>query len=336
MKNKLSEEEINRIKGALFGFFVGDALGVPVEFKSRFYLKENPITKMEEFGTHNQEKGTWSDDTSMVLATMDSIINKGEVDKEDIMNNFVKWYDKGDYTPNGKLFDIGGTTASAIEKYKEDHEINFCGRDDFNSNGNGGLMRILPLPLFFHYQKEIMEEGIFLEQTDEVNSLTHNHYISTVASMFYAYYIHLLLSNKDRYEAYQETSKYMIRLYSLGSDEESLFDLKGTKEVYERLLYNDITKLEEYDIRSTGFVVDTLEAVMYSYLTTTNFKDAILNAVNLGNDTDTIGALTGALAGLEYGYNSIPKDWINDLKRLDYLNQLVNDFIRRIEEVKDI
>ena len=117
-KTELSDND--SIKGALFGFFVGDALGVPVEFVDRETLRKNKIKDMEEYGTHNQPKGTWSDDSSMILATMDSIINEKKINYFDIMNKFNEWYIKGKYTPFDNVFDIGNATAAALSKYKKD------------------------------------------------------------------------------------------------------------------------------------------------------------------------------------------------------------------------
>ena len=112
-RKKKKTDDYNRIKASFFGFFVGDALGVPVEFQSRKSLKNNRVESMLEFGTHYQPAGTWSDDSSMVLATTDSLITKRKIDYYDIMNNFLKWYKEGEYTPNGKVFDIGNATSSA-------------------------------------------------------------------------------------------------------------------------------------------------------------------------------------------------------------------------------
>ena len=138
------------IKNGIIGFVVGDVLGVPVEFMAREELRKNPVVNLREYGTHNQPLGSWSDDTSMTLATMDSIIHKEEIDTTDIGNRFLYWYRKNEYTPLGKVFDIGRTTIQALVKYElKLDEVKNCGEDDEYSNGNGSLMRMIPIALLY-------------------------------------------------------------------------------------------------------------------------------------------------------------------------------------------
>lgn len=128
----------------VFGAVVGDALGVPVEFKASETLAADPVVGMREFGSHNQPKGTWSDDSSMMLATLDSIRIKGKIDYKDIMDRFKAWAMDGAYTPFDKVFDIGIATSNAISRYVNGEEALKCGGTAEKDNGNGSLMRILP------------------------------------------------------------------------------------------------------------------------------------------------------------------------------------------------
>ena len=143
--------KMNIIRDSVYGFAVGDALGVPVEFKSRNELKKFPVIGMSGYGTHQMPKGCWSDDTSMILATMDSIIEKNNIDYEDIMFKFCEWYRYGKYTANGVFFDIGIATSQSLNKYIAGISPIYCGQSDERSNGNGSLMRILPIVLYSYY-----------------------------------------------------------------------------------------------------------------------------------------------------------------------------------------
>ena len=325
--NVMGENE--RIKGALFGFFVGDALGVPVEFVERDELKKNKVTKMLEYGTHNQPIGTWSDDSSMVIATIDSLINNRGINYVDIMDNFLKWYKEKDYTPNGKVFDIGNATLSALLKYKNDKTTFICGLNDIYANGNGSLMRILPVSLYLHYTDDLMFDVI-----SNISSMTHAHIYSVFSCIIYTVLINEYLKESDLKKAYSNMQEIIKNILE-DNNNNKLGDLEDLKHRFNRIIYNDISNLDEKDIKSSGFVIDSLEASIWCLLNTDNYKDAVLKAVNLGNDTDTIGALTGGLAGLVYGYNNIPDDWIDKLKRKEYLEDLVDKFNQLIIKKKE-
>ncbi len=325
-KNLNKIEEKDRIKGSLFGFFVGDALGVPVEFIKRNELKKNKVTKMLEYGTHNQEMGTWSDDSSMVIATIDSLNNNKGINYNDIMNNFIKWYKKGEYTPNGIVFDIGNATSFALSKYNNTSFL--CGSNDVNSNGNGSLMRILPISIYLHYTNDPMFDVV-----NNISSMTHAHIYSVLSCIIYSVLINEYLKLLDIKKAYSNM-QHIIKGILENDSNRVLGDLSDLKNKFNRLIYSDIKVLNENEIKSSGFVIDSLEASIWCLLNTDNYKDAVLKAVNLGDDTDTIGALTGALAGLVYGYNSIPNEWIDVLKQKAYLTSLVDRFNEVIDEIK--
>lgn len=326
-KNTMINEN-ERINGALFGFFVGDALGVPVEFIGRDDLKKNKVTKMLEYGTHNQPIGTWSDDSSMIIATIDSLINNKGINYNDIMNNFLKWYKEAEYTPNGKVFDIGNATSSALLKYKNDSTNFICGSSEVYSNGNGSLMRILPISLYLHYTDDPMFDVI-----NNISSMTHAHIYSVFSCVIYSILINEYLKEYDLKKAYLNMQQ-IIKSILEDNNNKVLGDLNDLKEKFNRIIYNDISIINENDIKSSGFVIDSLEASIWCVLNAKSYKESVLKAVNLGDDTDTVGALTGGLAGLVYGYNNIPEKWINVLKRKDYLKDLVDKFNKLINDLK--
>ena len=336
-KNRKEISIQDRIKGSLYGFLVGDALGVPVEFVSRDKLKIKPVKDMLGFGTHNQPKGTWSDDSSMILATIDSMYNNQDnflsdkiINYNDLMDRFLNWKLKSDYTPHGKLFDIGNSTSAALSKYQNDKNNVFCGADNINSNGNGSLMRILPISLCTYFCKHESYAGTLYVDNYEVikniSSLTHSHVLSVMSCYIYSYLINSYLMTININKAYERTREH-FKLVFEGKINKDYGNIIDNKKYFNRLIYNDISTLTKEDIKSSGFVVDTLEASIWCVLTSNNYKDAVLKAVNLGDDTDTVGALTGALAGLIYGINDIPTNWLNRLQRKDYLDEMVNKYL---------
>ena len=334
-------DENEQIRGSLYGFFVGDALGVPVEFVGRTSLKNNPIKDMEEYGTHNQPKGTWSDDSSMVLATIDSMYNNKEIflqneifNYDDLMNRYSMWKNQAEYTPNQKVFDIGITTSDAISKYETNKSNVFCGSDSFNANGNGSLMRIIPLAL---YTKWCISEGYTIKLLNDnydvikkFSSLTHAHTLSIMSCYIYNFFVSNYIVLRDLNKTYIKTQKHFQDIFD-GKIQKDYGDLELCKKYFDRLIYKDISKLKEDDIKSSGFVVDSLEASIWCVMTSNSFEESVLKAVNLGDDTDTIGALTGALAGLVYGSIGIPKKWIDSLQRKEYLDDMINKYIELIQ-----
>lgn len=224
---------------------------------------------MTGYGTYNQPEGTWSDDSSMTLATCDSIRrHDGQVDPADIFQGFERWYYDGAYTPFGRSFDVGHGTSLAIQQKK--------GQSDFYSNGNGSLMRILPLA-FTEADDQLIEE---------VSALTHAHAISRQACVIYIQVARTLLEGRPYSLDYPEPFQRLKTLKSLSEDE----------------------------IKSSGYVVDSLEAALWCLLTTKNYSDCVLKAVKLGDDTDSIAAIAGGLAGIVYGFDSIPVEWIKALQ----------------------
>lgn len=306
----------------MLGLVVGDALGVPVEFKSRAELKANPVTDMIGYGTHNQPAGTWSDDSSMVMATLEwlSEMENNKPNYTLLMDKFSNWLLYGDYTPYGNTIDCGISTSRAIMNYGRGMDPLNCGGQSDYDNGNGSLMRILPAALW--KSAELAGEEVYgADFIFNVSAVTHAHVRSKIGCLIYSKLIADLLYNKndDKFDAVQSS------LHRCKSYLETIDDKQTSYEIgkYARLWDLDTFKnLDEEVVKSTGYVVDTLEAAIWCFLNTDNYKDCVLKAINLGDDTDTVGADAGGIAGLYYGMEEIPVGWIELLPKKEWVIEL--------------
>ena len=297
-KNSLRKKSI----GGIVGVAVGDALGVPVEFMSRSVLKADQVTDMLGHGTHNQPKGTWSDDSSLTFCLVESLCSG--FDLQDIGRHFVRWVDEGYWTPYGNVFDIGNVTSQAISKLRTGITPTQAGGAHERSNGNGSLMRILPVALYFANS----EAEELLTATHEVSCLTHAHPRSQMACGFYNMMIVELLKGKSQQGAYFCAVESFVDAYNTPSFSSELSH-------FHRLLQMQIHEEPEDTVNSSGYVVHTLESSMWAFLRSSSFDEAVLSAINLGEDTDTTGAVAGGLAGVYYGLDAIPGKWVEALAR---------------------
>ena len=298
------------IKSVLFGVAVGDAVGVPFEFNSRIYMDRKPAKDMVGFGTYNQAPGTFSDDSSLTFCLAEALTSP--LDMKELANNFINWSEEGFWSARGDVFDIGIATEEAIGNLIDGVLPHLSGGDDEYSNGNGSLMRIAPL-LFYIADKQIEER---FEITQQVSSITHRHIRSVIACFYYLEFAKQLMEGRSKFEAYQITKdvvKSHLGLISAPVNEISHFD---------RLLNQDIYIESKDSIKSSGYVIHTLEASIWCLLNTDSYETAILQAVNLGEDTDTTAAVTGGLAGLLYGFEGIPENWINQLAKKNEIEDL--------------
>jgi len=316
--NKYFMNLTEKIKAAIFGVAVGDALGVPVEFNSRTRLMLNPVMDMRGNGTHNQPAGTWSDDSSLTFCLAEMLSDEYNLHK--LANRFVNWRHHGYWTPHGRVFDIGIATAAAIDNLSTGRSPILAGGRDEMDNGNGSLMRILPLAF---YSKDMLVADRF-EKVQEISSLTHGHIRSVMACFIYLELALQLLNGREKMEAFTAMQEIVNNFFN---QQGNIPAIEANK--FSRLLQpagnhqsKPIYKCVEDEIASSGYVVSTLEAACWSFLTTGNYKDAVLTAINLGADTDTTGAVTGGLAGLYYGFNSIPDQWVRAIARTEDINDL--------------
>ncbi len=305
------------VRSGLFGLAIGDALGVPVEFTSREKLKESPVTEMRGNGTHHQPKGTWSDDTSMALCLAESLAAE-DIDYDDIMNKFCDWWIRGDYTPHGYAFDIGGATGRALSRYREGTAPMLCGGNAERDNGNGALMRILPAAYLVYGLS--LERG--MDIVHNLTALTHAHPRTLIASGIYIRICTALLGRKGPANAVARALAECRDYYQASPYEAEL-------KHFDRLM-NGIAHVPVEDIRSTGYVVDTLEAAVWCLLKTRSYRDCVLCAVNLGEDTDTVAAVAGGMAGIYYGMRGIPTEWMQSLARPDIIEKVCGSLQRKI------
>lgn len=305
--------EKETIYSGIFGLVVADALGVPVEFQDRSYLQKNPITDMIGYGTYNQPPGTWSDDSSLTFALLDSL-SRG-YDLTDIAKQFVRWYAGKEFTPLGEVFDIGNTTVKAMRNLMNGVSPKESGAKGDSENGNGSLMRILPLT-FYIYKKKLSEKENF-QKIKEVSSITHAHPYSVLSCYIYIDFCLHLLNKKTIQESHElliaQKDKY-LQTYG-----------KPIFQIFDRIFHKDFSKLPEKEIKSDGFVIHSLEASIWCLLNTQTYSEAILRAINLGSDTDTTGAITGGPAGIAYGFHNIPKKWINSLQKKEFIYKLCDN-----------
>ncbi|WGD33553.1 ADP-ribosylglycohydrolase family protein [Olleya sp. YS] len=309
------------IKNIFLGLSLADALGVPVEFKSREYLKQNPVKEMIGFGTHHQPAGTWSDDSSLTFCMAESLV-KG-YNLKNIAANFIKWKNAQIWTPHGHVFDIGIQTRRSIDTLQnimqsEDYEALGLLKyePDEYTNGNGSLMRILPL--VFHIKGKPIKQQF--DCVWEVSALTHGHIRSAISCLIYLKFAEYLMKNFSIKEAYVAMQKDIKQFFV---DEDIL-----SSEInhFKRLINNDISLLNETDIKSDGYVISTLEASFWCLLKTNSYLDVVFKAINLGDDTDTTATVVGGIAGLVYGLETIPNQWIDSLARKNDIINLCEAF----------
>ena len=317
----------NIVKAGIFGVCVGDALGVPVEFRSRDQLKRSPVTKMRALGTHHQPLGTWSDDGSLTLCLADSLYSG--YDLEDIALKFLQWYNGEIWTPHGRVFDIGIATSQAIHRISKGTSPTLCGGTSEFDNGNGSLMRILPL-LF--YIKDFTIEKRF-DTVKDVSSITHGHIRSVLACFIYLEFVLEILKGKDKWESYSTMQKKVRNFLDHNpvcsqNEMDKFHRILGLK-VGEYDLA-PLHTLKEEEISSSGYVLSSLEASIWCFLNSASYAEAVLKAVNLGEDTDTTGAITGGIAGIYYGFENIPKEWVAELVRKDDIENLCNKLEQKL------
>jgi ADP-ribosylglycohydrolase len=301
----------DRVLGGLWGAVVGDALGVPVEFKSREEVRLNPVADMLGLGTHNQQAGTWSDDSSLLLCTVQSLLSQ-EFDTTDMGHKFLEWYREELWTPWGRVFDVGVATSHALSRIATGTLAEVAGGDGQYSNGNGSLMRILPIALRFAKTRT----DALLDRIHRASAITHRHPRSCMACGLYALVVVELLAGIPAEDAFQKGLNNFRAYYSTDRP------WSGELDYFQLLLAGDLAERPESEIDSSGYVIHTLTASLWCLLTTNNYEECVLKAVNLGGDTDTTGCVAGGLAGVTYGQGEVPARWINKLARKAELEAL--------------
>ena len=325
---KTMEQIETLCRNLIYGVAVGDAMGFPVQFYKREQVKKFNITKMMAHFGGQIPAGTWSDDTSLTIALADALCDCDEIDYEKIMRNFYLWISEGKFTPYFKAFDIGPTCFKALMCYRGGDEPLLCGGNSELDNGNGSLMRISPLVIYIKNQlgDDAFDHKKTFEIIHNVSRLTHAHQIALVGCDIYIALLFYILKGTEKKLALKIALDKVKCFVTRNKD----FEYGFSK--YQRLFDDNFSCLPETEICSKGYVVYTLEAALWCFLSTDSYRECILKAVNLGNDTDTIGAVAGAMAGLYYAGQkdkSISEDLITDLQGKDLLNNVVEKLVNK-------
>ena len=285
---------------------IGDALGVPVQFKDRAALLNKPVDQMIGHGSFDLPKGTWSDDTSLTLAALSSL--SFGFNMHDMMMRFAQWYDFGQYTPFGRAFDIGRTTQAAILRFKHGTEPTKCGGNKESDNGNGALMRMMPLAFYMLSQNTPYKfNSVTANLCEQYTSITHRHPRALIASAIMANVTATIILNPNKYamlRAIREVLEYYRNIPSFA----------GEIKLFEKFDDPNHYRTENGEVRSSGYVIDTLDSVFWCLMNSEKYNSAVKKAVNMGNDSDTIASITSMLSSMLYAPVSFPHEWLNALK----------------------
>lgn len=288
----------SRARGALLGLAVGDAIGTTVEFKPRGSFK--PLTDMVGGGPFGLEPGQFTDDTSMALCLASSLIDNG-FDLNDQMQRYTRWANEGYMSSNGRCFDIGIATRGALQRFQR-HGNPLAGSTDPNSAGNGCLMRLAPVPIRYANQPKLA-----VEYSEEQAKTTHQAPECLAASRLFGELLVRALQGQSKEQVLAQpvlSAKLPTKLDLIG---------RGS------YLNND-----RQAIRGTGYVVDSLEATLWCFAQTSNFRDCVLMAANLGDDADTTAAQAGQIAGAFYGESAIPPSWLDKLTMMTEIREMAD------------
>lgn len=277
-----------RATGALLGLAIGDALGTTLEFSARDSRPR--LTGMEGGGPFRLEPGQWTDDTSMALALADSLIICDGLDEQDLMTRFVSWMDEGAYSSNGRCFDIGNTVRGALTRFKQTGNP-IAGSTDPQSAGNGSLMRLAPVAIRYWDDEKARRDAAARQ-----SRTTHGASEAVDACVAFAEMLADAIADKPRSEVLRNRVGEPPFAGQISD-----------------IIAGSWRGKPRSEIKSSGYVAHSLEAAIWCVARTGSFAEAVLLAANLGDDADTVAAITGQLAGAIYGYQAIPRPWLGTL-----------------------
>lgn len=286
---------LERYRGCMLGLAVGDALGTTLEFKVPGSFK--PIDDMVGGGPFCLEPGQWTDDTSMALCLAESLIEQKGFDPVDQLQKYLAWYKNGHLSSTGKCFDIGNTVRDALHRFERTQEP-YCGSTEPNSAGNGSIMRLAPVPLF--YAKTPREA---IERSGESSRTTHAVPEAVDACRYFGALIVGAVHGATKDEI---LSNYF-------APDKGIWDKEPLNPKIDEIAAGSFKINNPPLIQGTGYVVRSLEAALWAFFNSSTFKEGALLAVNLGDDADTTGAVYGQLAGAYYGESGIPEEWLSKL-----------------------
>lgn len=314
---------MNHFRNGILGLAVGDALGVPYENFERAALAEQPVTGMTGYGAHRQPEGSWSDDTSMTLCAADSLCRG--FDLHDMMKKFSAWKNRRRYTATGVVFDVGRTCRKAIDNFDLGLDPESCGTRGEMGNGNGALMRILPVSLWCILQPEAQSrtDEQLLAPVHASAEITHAHARGLICCGLYTLFLDEWLKRADD----DRPADAAARAYARGLRTYQSMHGDFEKEISSGIfLHPDaLAALPESSIGSGGYVMDSFNAAFWCLFNTDSYAECALRAVNLGGDTDTTAAIAGSLAGVVYGEESIPTPWLEALKNRELVERIADN-----------
>jgi ADP-ribosyl-[dinitrogen reductase] hydrolase len=295
----------NRYRGALLGLAVGDALGTTLEFKPPGTFA--PLADMIGGGPFHLQPGEWTDDTSMALCLAESLIEKRGFDAKDQMDRYCLWYERGHLSSTGRCFDIGNTVRNALETYRRTSNP-FSGSESPDTAGNGSLMRLAPVPLFF-----ASDPKQAIHYAGESSRTTHATKAAVDACRYFAGLLVGALCGEPKAE--------LLSPYFNPGDNPGFWNENGLDSKIAAIAAGSFKRKNPPEIRGTGYVVESLEAALWAFDRSDSFRDGALLAVNLGDDADTTGAIYGQIAGAFYGAEQIPAEWRAKLTMHDLLQE---------------
>ena len=302
----MTKNTINKLQGAFIGLAIGDAFGTTLEFAER---DEYPkLTTIVGGGPFNLKPGQWTDDTSMALCLAESLIDCKGFNPIDQLERYSKWYRFGYNSSTGICFDIGNTTREAIERFEETNEA-YCGSTHHRTAGNGSIMRLAPIAIkYWQNTNELIKYAALSSKT------THAAKEAVQASVVLALFLQGIFQAKHKDELFStEFAKSII----------SKIDDISPK--LEAVVLGSYKIKSRNEISSSGYVIDTLEAALWSFYNGKTFSEVIILAVNLAEDADTVGAVTGQIAGAYYGYGKEMKKWAENIYKKDEIISIVNN-----------
>jgi len=306
----------SRLAGGVWGALVGDALGVPYEFRSPDSLGPEWI-RMIGGGTHDQPAGTWSDDGALTLALLDSLLSVG-FDPADQARRYLAWYEDGAYTPDGDgLFDVGGTTRVALERIRAGTPAESAGGTDERANGNGSLMRTLPIALV----GRDLDDATLIEQAHRASAVTHAHPQSQVACAAYVLIAARLLHGATERDGLPAAVLARLRAAYQASG------LEGHLAALDVLL--------RWPTRGGhGYVIDSFWSAWDAFAGAADHQETVVRAIRYGTDTDTTACIAGGLAGVSFGLESIPPEWLSAVRGQDLVEPLIEPLVAGVPEVE--
>ena len=299
-------ELIERYRGSLFGLAIGDAVGAPVEFQEAGSFE--PVEDMTGGGVFRLRPGDWTDDTSMALCLADSLIDSRGFNPADQLDRYLRWYHQGYLSSQGWCFDIGTTTRKALLNYETSRQP-LGGIDEERAAGNGSIMRLAPIPLAF-----VNNPTMALDLAGESSKTTHGNKLCIDACR----YMSALIVG-----ALQEATKEELLAPKFSPVKEYWLHRPLSAEI-EEIAQGSFKTKEPPEIQGSGYVVQSLEAALWAFHKSENFKDGCLLAVNLGDDADTTGAIYGQIAGVYYGEHELPDEWRSKLAMLDVIKKFAD------------